>query len=88
MSVYVDNATWPWRGKLWAHLFADSVEELHNFAARLGLKRAWFQNHQKLPHYDVTQQKRERAIALGAQPVGRRELARHMKRIAELERTG
>jgi hypothetical protein len=28
----------------WSHLIADSQQELHAFAARLGLKRQWFQD--------------------------------------------
>ena len=28
---------------LWSHLTADTTEELHAFAQRLGMKRAWFQ---------------------------------------------
>jgi hypothetical protein len=28
----------------WSHLIADIEEELHEFTARLGLKREWFQD--------------------------------------------
>lgn len=66
MSVYVDNERIAWRGKLWCHLVADSLEELHGFASRLGLKRGWFQDRTRYPHYDVTIQVRERALQLGA----------------------
>ena len=37
MTVYVDDAVTLWRGRRWAHLMADSLEELHAFAARLGI---------------------------------------------------
>ena len=71
MAVYVGvkfqtirSTAWPYK---WAsHLFADTVAELHEFAARLGLKRSWFQNHTRLPHYDVTSNKRTEAIQRGA----------------------
>lgn len=66
MSVYVDNECIAWRGKLWCHLVADNLEELHGFAIRLGLKRDWFQDRSRYPHYDVTVQVRERALRLGA----------------------
>ena len=66
MSVYVDKATWPWRGKMWGHMMADTIEELHEFAGRIGLKREWFQNAKGIPHYDVTVKKRDEAIRLGA----------------------
>lgn len=71
MSVYVDSLFWTDRSRRWpydqvCHLVADTLEELHAFAARLGLKRAWFQEHHFLPHYDLTAGKRAQAVALGA----------------------
>lgn len=67
MTVYVDEAIWPWRGRRWAHLMADSLEELHAFAAQLGLKRAWFQAKPGgAAHYDVTDTVRLKALKLGA----------------------
>jgi hypothetical protein len=77
MTVYVDDAMI--RAKVgtldrqWCHLMADTPEELHAFAAELGLKRSWFQDHQPYWHYDVTAGVRARALALGAQPVTARE---------------
>jgi hypothetical protein len=38
MIVYLDDFRVPWRGETWSHLIADTVEELHGFAARLGLQ--------------------------------------------------
>ena len=81
MSVYVDDSRIPARvGRLsarWSHLIADTPAELHAFAARLGLRRAWFQNKPNgLWHYDVTESKRVQAIRLGATPVTWRESGR------------
>lgn len=73
MAVYVDNERIPWRGKLWCHLVADSLAELHAFAAKLNLQRHWFQDKGRYPHYDVTVSVRERALALGAVASGKRE---------------
>ncbi|QSM41677.1 DUF4031 domain-containing protein [Mycobacteroides abscessus] len=75
MTVYVDDMRMPARvGRLqarWSHLMADTDEELHAFAARLGLKRSW---HQKpgtaISHYDVTDSRRQEALRLGAVPIG------------------
>lgn len=66
--IYVDKAIFPWRGKMWCHLFADADAELHAFALSLGLKRAWFQEPPKASwkHYDITASKRVAAVALGA----------------------
>ncbi len=76
MAVLVDAAIWPHRGRRWAHLVSDrSLEELHGFAAELGLRREWFQGD----HYDVPAEVRERAIALGAQPVSSGELIRRLR---------
>lgn len=73
MTVYVDNAfeiiavPKKWDGG--GHLQADTDEELHEFAAKLGLKRSWFQEKKDCPwhnHYDLTANKRRQAIELGA----------------------
>lgn len=71
MAVYVDDAVTPWRGQRWAHLMADTLDELHAFAARLGMPRRAFQNKTSGAHYDVTQDMRLQAIALGAVPISR-----------------
>ena len=72
MSVYVDHAfafgDWGrWRGG--GHLQADTPEELHAFAARMGLRREWFQSKPGRPendHYDLTKTGRTLALELGA----------------------
>lgn len=86
MTVYVDQPIHPWRGKLWCHLVADDLNELHAFAAKLGLKREWFQNHKIQPHYDITAAKREKAIKLGANSITTREMAERVVMILKSER--
>ncbi|MCD9006822.1 DUF4031 domain-containing protein [Luteimonas sp. XNQY3] len=71
MTVYVDDAVHLWRGERWAHLLADTLDELHAFAALLGMPRRAFQDRTSGAHYDVTAAMRERAIALGAMPISR-----------------
>lgn len=66
MAVYVDDELIPWRGKLWCHLVADTLPELHAFARKLGLRQAWFQANAAYPHYDVTISVRDRALSMGA----------------------
>jgi hypothetical protein len=46
-------------------MIADTNEELHAMAAKIGLKRAWFQTNLE-PHYDLTASKRKQAVAAGA----------------------
>lgn len=71
MTVYVDDAVHPWRGERWAHLLADTLDELHAFAGLLGIPRRAFQDRVSGAHYDITAAMRERAIALGAMPISR-----------------
>ena len=50
----------------WSHLVSDeSFEELHAFAAALGIPRRFFQGD----HYDLPAHLRTRALELGAEPV-------------------
>lgn len=76
MTVYVDDARIPWRGRRWSHLVADAPEELHRAAERLGLRREWAQDRGRTLHYDLPDQLREQAIELGlAEAITWRELA-------------
>jgi hypothetical protein len=71
MTVLVDDAEWPFKGDLWAHLVSDeSAYELHEFANRLGIRRLAFQDD----HYDVPAVVRAQAIELGARAVSSRVL--------------
>jgi len=91
MTVYVDDSQIPAtvpngrarHSAQWSHLFEDTKNELHAFAARLGLRRSYFQpgrpaagRRSPFWHYDVTAGKRMQAIRLGAQPVSWRDSAR------------
>lgn len=89
MTVYVDEIRdWTLLAKArglrhshWCHLTADTEEELHAFAKRLGLRRSWYQR--KGPndyrwHYDVTPPKRAHAVRLGAQEIDRPQLVQIM----------
>lgn len=80
MTIYIDDfrmrSTVGRINSRWSHLTADTKQELHTFAAKLGLKLEWFQdkgNH--LWHYDVTDGKRDLAIKLGAMQVTARFIA-------------
>lgn len=63
----------------WSHLAATDLDELHDFAQRLGLWRSWFQNKPNRPHYDVREEHYHHAVLLGAKPVKRRELVELLK---------
>ena len=79
MSVYVDPLMqhgWKLRGHVVksCHLYADTLDELHTMAERIGLKRKWFQEHPFLPHYDLTAVRRLAALRAGAKEASRHEM--------------
>lgn len=77
MSLLIDPPRWPARGRLWSHLISDtSFEELHAFAASIGLDRRLFEGD----HYDVPEEHYDEVLAAGAQCVPTRELVRRLRR--------
>ena len=80
MSVYVDKAKNQYRGMLMCHMLADTSEELHAMAVRIGIQRRWFQNH-KTPHYDICQSKRRLALLAGGIEIDRRQTVEIMKKL-------
>jgi hypothetical protein len=83
MAVYVDEPVWQGRGRRWCHLVADSPEELAEFAARLGLRRAWLQAKPDRPwkdHYDLPTWARDEAVRLGAVELSMQEMGAHLAR--------
>lgn len=80
MSVYVDCERNQYRHMIMSHMVADTVDELHAMAQRLGLKRSWFQvSRNGMPHYDICQTKRAQAISFGAVEIDRRKMVELMK---------
>ena len=67
MAVYIDCERNPYHHMLMSHMVADTLDELHAMAQRLGLQRCWFQVFRNgTPHYDICQSKRTLALSLGA----------------------
>ena len=48
--------------------FGTDLEELHQFARLIGIKREWYQ-YVGFPHYDLTRNKRSLAIMKGAKRI-------------------
>src|SRR5262249_20253796 len=82
-GVYVDAAIWDWQGLKWAHLLADDTDDLHRFAATLGIHRVSYHGPPRtsVPHYDLTANERQRALALGAVACSRDEIVAIVRRI-------
>lgn len=91
MSVYVDEIkeydpsqikqAARKHGRLWAHLTADSRDELIRFGVRIGLSPAYMQiSTSGIPHFDLTPSKRILAITKGALPITSKEMIEKHKR--------
>jgi len=73
--IYVDKPTWkkPNGRKYFAHMVADTVEELHQFAELIGVKKHFFHRGDK-PHYDISVDQHAAAIANGAVEVSTKQI--------------
>ena len=84
--VYVDmllpsipNKHWPYKDS--CHLIADTEQELHHFAKRLGLQRAWHQHKPwGISHYDLTRHYRQKAIKYGAELITRHQFVVRLRK--------
>ncbi|MEU8589036.1 DUF4031 domain-containing protein [Streptomyces sp. NPDC048664] len=73
MTIYVDPPSWPGHGRMWSHLISDvSYDELHAFAALLGVPRRAFDRD----HYDLPSHRYDDAVRAGAVAVPSREVVR------------
>lgn len=83
MSCYVDQGRYPYGRMIMCHLIADTPEELHAMADRIGIARKWFQDAGKasFPHYDIALTKRAAAIGAGAIECDRNTFVAHIRRL-------
>lgn len=81
MTVYVDEMRAKYGRMVMCHMVADSDDELHEMAARIGVARKW---HQKPgtphSHYDVCLAMRKHAVRLGAVEIDRYGMVAIIKR--------
>jgi hypothetical protein len=77
MTVLIDPPDVPSRGRMWSHLASDtSFEELHVFAAAVGLPARGFDDD----HYDVPGERYDDMLAAGASPVRSRDLVAALRK--------
>lgn len=86
--IYLDPKPIPHKGKVRYHMTADSIQELHLFAASIGVARCWFDKPLKHPHYDITAQQKASAMVKGAIEIGRKDFVRKCWAIAKQPRSG
>ena len=77
MSVYVDTMRARYGRMVMCHMIADTDDELHAMAHRIGVARRWWQSPGATSgsHYDICLNKRAAAIAAGAIEISLRQLA-------------
>lgn len=71
MAVYVDDMRARFRRMVLCHMIADTEEEIHAMADKIGVARRWYQGD----HYDICQSKRALAVAYGAREITGRQLS-------------
>lgn len=79
MTVYVDDMhaseMGQYRRMKMSHMIADTEEELHAMADRIGVARKWFQRKPSGDHYDIALSKRALAVQFGAREITLKQLA-------------
>jgi hypothetical protein len=84
MACYVDTVrSYPDAGLRfteYCHLLADTREELHELAQRVGMPRIAFQDHPHRWHYDLPGHLRPVAVSLGAREVTMHEVGALLRR--------
>lgn len=67
MTVYVDDMRAPFGRLIMCHMLADSDDELHAMADKIGVARKWWQAPPRhYSHYDIALAKRALAVEAGA----------------------
>lgn len=77
MTVYVDDMRAQYGRLVMCHMLADTDDELHAMAARIGVARRWWQSPEKTSgsHYDIALSKRAMAVQAGAVEIMLRQAA-------------
>jgi len=83
MAVYVDQSVHRYRRMIMCHMIADTLDELHSMADKIGISRRWFQSEASFPHYDICKAKRDLAVKFGATEYDRRQMVSKMRELRQ-----
>jgi hypothetical protein len=83
MAIYVDAPRYSYGRMIMCHMIADTPEELHAMADKIGMARRWFQAPPQASfwHYDIAKFKRALAVEHGAIECDRNAFVGHLRRI-------
>lgn len=81
MTVYVDKSIHDYGRMTMCHMLADTEQELHEMADKIGIQRKWYQANASTPHYDICKAKRMLSIQFGAKEVNRKQLVSIIRRL-------
>jgi hypothetical protein len=71
MAVYIDNAAASYGRMIMCHMVADTLDELHQMADKIGVDRKHYHDF----HYNICKQMRDKAFQHGAVKVTTRQAA-------------
>ena len=78
MTVYVDKPVFTTGAKkprqTYAHMVASTLDELHEFAQKIGVKPHFFHKTPMMPHYDINAKQQAEAVQAGAKEISSRDL--------------
>lgn len=72
--VYVGRREYSFMGMKMSHMAADTLDELHAMADKIGIDRDHFQDKPGRPHYDISKGRKRMAKLYGAKEVDDREI--------------
>lgn len=86
--IYVDQPIYARAGVknprvTYAHMVADTIQELHAFAKQIGIKPHFFHRSPAAHHYDINATQQYKAINAGAQLVTSREILKIGKKATQ-----
>jgi hypothetical protein len=84
MPVYVDDMNAEYRRMKMCHMIADTEDELHAMADKIGVARRWHQaKGTPRSHYDICLSKRALAVDFGAREITQRDTVKIVARKRE-----